>query len=288
MNYKHSNKLFSWYYASIISIILLVGVGATIWTYKTVSFNAKKDLLINVASIAGAFNSDDIIHLTGTESDLSNPYYIYLKNKLEKIRAINKDVRFIYLWGYRNEQIYFMVDSEPSSSVDYSPPGQIYVEATEVERQVLRKELPSAIEFNSDRWGRWFTALVPIMDGDKVVAVMGMDISSLKYLERIYTYTAIPIIVTVFFLVLIIIGLILRKNEEKYLHLKEKLISLATHDLRSPLTGISWLVDTILENKESMKNEDRTNLQTVSEKIRNLINSVNELLASPDKKEGEK
>lgn len=285
MKYKTSNKLFSWYYVSIISLVLFIGIGATILTYKTVSLKAQKDLLLSVASIAVAFEPSDITNLTGTELDLNNQYYLSIKNKLEKIRGINEDVRFIYLWGYRENEIYFMVDSEPVSSPDYSPPGQIYKEATLVEKQVMLKELSSAIEFNSDRWGSWLTALVPIMEGDRVVAVMGMDMSSFKYRQSVYSYTAIPIVSTFFVLFIIIIGLVLRKKEEKYLKLKEDLIDLATHELRSPLTGISWLVDSILEDEDNIKNESRINLKIVSEKIKNLINNINKLLISSDKKE---
>ncbi|MFA6515146.1 MAG: histidine kinase dimerization/phospho-acceptor domain-containing protein [Candidatus Paceibacterota bacterium] len=288
MNNKPSNKLFSWYYTTIIVVVLITGIVATVWTYRSVSYNAKKNLLVNISSVAGAFDPSDFKSLTGTESDLKNTYYISLKNKLEKIRRLNENVRFIYFWGYREDKIYFMVDSETSSSVDYSPPGQIYEEATQVEKQVLLRELPSAIEFNEDRWGSWLTALVPIVDGEKVIAVMGVDMSSSKYFENVYTYTLIPIISTFFVLLLIIIGFILRKKEEKYLKLKEDLISIATHDLRAPLTGISWLVDTILDNKESVKNEERTNLEDVNKKIKSLIDSVNKILALPNKKDKEK
>ncbi len=288
MSNKSPSKLFSWYYTIIISIVLLVGITATIWTYKIASLNAKEALLRDVGSIAMALDSTNISSLSGSEADLNNLHYISLKDKLEKIREINKNVTFIYLWGYRDGQIYFMVDSEPATSEDYSPPGQIYEEATLVDKQVLLKELPSAIEFSEDRWGSWLTALVPIMDGDKVMAVMGMDMSASNYYKNIYIYSAIPVISTIFVLLLMVIGWVLRKHEEKYLEFKAKLVSLATHDMRSPLTGVSWLLETMLGNKEGVKGEDRTNLEFINEKIKNLLHSVNELLASGDKKNNTK
>lgn len=288
MSYKSQNKLFSWYYITIISLVLVIGIVATIWTYHVVSSKAKEELLVNVASIASVFNKEEIEGLTGGESDLNNLNYLSLKNKLEKIRDLNKDVRFSYLWGYRNDQIYFMADSEPISSVDYSPPGQIYEEATLVEKQVFKKELSSAIEFNKDRWGSWLTALVPIMDGDKVIAVMGMDVSSIKYFKNIFVYTAIPVVSMLFVLLIIIVGFILRKNEANYLNFKEKLISMATHDLRSPLTSISWLVETTLDDKENIKNESRKNLEDISVRIKNLLERVNDFLGSRSEKDIEK
>ena len=80
------------------------------------------------------------------------------------------------------------------------------------------------------------------------------------------------------------IGLFLRRKEKEYITLKEKLFRVATHDLRSPLTGISWLTETTLMNKEGMRKEDVENIETIHQKITELLKSVNELLASGENK----
>ncbi len=279
MTYKPSSKLFTWYYGTIIAIVLLVGTSASFYTYHRVSTNTQDALLKNAASVAAAFNSTDIANLSGSEDDLANPTYAILKEKLEKIRSANDQVRFVYFLGYRNNEVFFYMDSEPATSEDYSPPGQIYDEATDLDKAMLIGGADQAIEFSSDRWGSWLTSLVTIRDGERVVALMGMDVMSEKYKRTVYASTAIPIITTLFVMALILIGFFLRRKENEYLAFKEKLVSVATHDLRSPLTGIAWLTETTLINKNEMRKEDADNIQQIHEKVTKLLKSVNALLA---------
>ncbi len=284
MNYKSSNKLFSWYYVGIIVIILIVGAFATFYTYKDVSNNTQKTLLKDVASIAIAFDVEDIMSLKGDETDLNNPVYLSLKNKLGDIRAVNEEVRFVYFLGYRNDQVFFYLDSESDTSEDYSPPGQVYDEATDLDIEILKGEKNEGIEFNTDRWGSWLTSLVSIKHEGQVIAVLGMDMSADRYFRNLYAHMSIPIISTIFVLILIFIGLLLRRKEKEYISFKEKLFALATHDLRSPLTGISWLTETSLMNKEGMRKEDMQNIEQINDKVKTLLNSVNTLLASTDER----
>jgi hypothetical protein len=284
MKIKPSNKIFTWYYYVIIVVILIVGSLATIYTYKSTAENTQKTLLKDVASIAIAFEVEDILSLRGDETDLNNPVYLSLKNKLAEIRAVNEEVRFVYFLGYRNEQVLFYADSEPDTSEDYSPPGQIYDEATELDVEILKGLKNEGIEFNTDRWGSWLTSLVSIKHEGKVIAVLGMDMSAERYFRNLYTHMSIPIISTMFVLILIFIGFLLRRREKEYLVLKEKLLRVATHDLCSPLTGISWLTETTLMNKEGMRKEDAENIETIHQKITELLKSVNELLASGENK----
>ena len=203
---------------------------------------------------------------------------------LEKIRIANPDIQFTYFLGYRDGQVFFYMDSEPDTSEDYSPPGQIYDEATELDKSMLLGGVDQAVEFSHDRWGSWLTSLVALKQDGQVVALMGIDVSSQNYFKNLYVYTAIPFLATIFVLMLMSIGLFLRRKEKEYITLKEKLFRVATHDLRSPLTGISWLTETTLMNKEGMRKEDVENIETIHQKITELLKSVNELLASGENK----
>lgn len=283
MNYKSSNKLFYLYYFISVSVVFILGLGATVSTYNTVNKNSKQNLLKNVASISNALEINHVKALSGTPADIYNPAYISIKNKLEKIRSINEDIRFIYLWGYRNENPFFFVDSEPADSEDYSPPGQVYVEATNLDREILIGNHDADVEFSTDRWGSWLTALVPIIEDGKVIAVMGMDMDAENFYRDVYISTAIPLLSTIFILILIIVGFILRKKEVEYMQFKEKIINLATHDMRSPLTGISWLSETMLANKENLSPDTLDNLEKMHTKIKTLLVGVNAFLDSHKK-----
>ncbi len=279
---RSASKFFSWYYLIIFSTVIILGVAASVITYKQVAKNTEESLLENTASVASIFETNDIVKLAGDESDLTNPAYISLKERIAKIPEINTDVQFVYLWGYRDDNVFFFVDSEPTESEDYSPPGQIYDEATELDKEVLTERSGRAIEISTDRWGTWLTALTPIQDAETniVIAVLGMDMSADRYFWTIYIYTAIPVLTTIFVLILIFISFILQKREEEFLTFKSELVSIASHEIRSPLTGISWLSDTLIKGGANMTERQNADVRTIKGKSEELLSTINDLLDS--------
>lgn len=276
---KSFTDILNRYYIISIIIVLIIGFVATYLTYKKVKEENQEELLTNISIIANTLNWQDIKTLNGNSLDLNNPNYKVLKNKLEKINSLNNKNRFLYLWTYRDNKVLFLVDSEPTNSEDYSPPGQIYDEATELDKNVLLGIQKNGIEFSEDRWGHWLTALVPILDENQnIVAVLGVDMDSKVYWNNIYTTIAIPILSTLFVLLIIIIGLILKQKENQYLALKEKLISVARHELRAPLTALSWLTETMLNDQEKLNNESIENIKNIHIKIGQLKDNVNKII----------
>ncbi len=273
-------KLFFWYYFVAIVLVLVVGTISSVFTFKKVSDVAQETLLESANMMANLIQTSNFTLFSGNESDLANPAYISLKDRLKKIPETNKDIRFIYLWGHREGYPYFIIDSEPENSPDYSPPGQIYEEATQLDHDMFLKELPPSVEISTDRWGTWLTALVPIRDSqtDRLVAVMGVDMSAHKYLEVVYIYTAIPILVTIFVLALIVVGFILTKREQKFLKFKSELVSIASHEIRAPLTGVSWLANGILRDTDNLLQRQKEDISIIKNKIDGLIATINDLL----------
>lgn len=279
MENKSFTNLFNKYYKISILVVLIIGITASYLTYKQVAKEIERELLTNVSVIANTLNKEEIQSLNGNLTDLENPNYLSIKEKLIKINTINPENRFIYLWIYQDDSVVFLVDSELPTSLDYSPPGQIYEEATDLDKRVLNGEVSSSIEFSSDRWGDWLTALVPILDDTgEVISVLGIDMEAEIYYNNIYRTVIIPILSTIFVLIIILIGLILRKREDEYLILKEKLLSTARHELRAPLTGLSWLTEALLNNKKRMNDEDSKNIEIVHTKVQELIKNVNEII----------
>ena len=269
------------YYFVITTIVILLGIIASIYTYRSVSRGTQEDLLKNVSSVASIFDLESILALSGSDTDLTNPAYISLKSKLEKIPEINSDITFIYLWGYRDGNPYFLVDSEPADSEDYSPPGQVYDEATDLDRDLFLKKLPPAIEISTDRWGTWLSGLSPIWsESGEVVAVLGVDMSADKYFRTVYVYTAIPIITTIFVLLLLLTSFLLQRKEEEFISFKSELVSIASHEIRSPLTGISWLSSAMLKSGDNLSEDQKKDINTIKGKSEGLMATINDLLDS--------
>jgi len=150
---------------SFVLSILLSGVALTWWTIEITDRKIRTELIQQAQMESQAVNIDRIKSLTGTNSDLQNTSYLRLKEQLSAVKHINNKCRFVYLLGRNSDgNIFFYLDSEPESSRDYSPPGQIFSEAPEEIRHVFGTRTPSAIGPYTDRWGRWITAFIPIHD----------------------------------------------------------------------------------------------------------------------------
>ncbi|MDO8524663.1 MAG: hypothetical protein Q7R99_03470 [bacterium] len=111
-------------------VIFVLGMAASVYVFFTVKLSEESSLLKRANTIAQLISVESIKNLSGSESDLQNSDYLSLKNDLQKALKVNPDIRFIYLMGRKENNIFFFVDSEPPNSPDYSPPGQDYPKAS--------------------------------------------------------------------------------------------------------------------------------------------------------------
>ena len=95
----------------------------------------------------------------------------------------NGDVRFIYLTGLKDNEAIFLLDSADPSSFDYSPPGEVYPDASPELFRSFATDEPFVEGPVSDRWGTWVSGLAPISDpsDNRVIAVLGLDINATRW-----------------------------------------------------------------------------------------------------------
>lgn len=188
-------------------------------------------------TIEASLNKAAIRSLKSDESDLNTSEYIELKNSLMKVVQINQDLRFAYLYTLIDDEIKFMVDSEPSDSPDYSPPGQTYTEASQHDFDLFVSGGTVLTEPFEDRWGKWVSVLLPIIDdaNGEVIAVFGIDYPENLWLRRLNNYSGLAtIIVVCLFIILGILYILALKNNK----IKESERSKAV--ILSNLPGMSY------------------------------------------------
>lgn len=276
-------KLYSWYYPTVIGLVFIIGVLSTAYTYVEITSSVKKSLLEHASTVAYALESHHITTLSGSEQDLQSPDYVVLKERLQKIRGSSPDIRFAYLTGYRNGNPFFLADSEPADSPDYSPPGQVYYEGGPGFREPFLSNDSSPImeDIYSDRWGTWLTAITPIVDpnDNKVIALMSMDMNARLYYQTVFVRSILPAVVFSFVTLLIVIGFVIGKREKRFLEFKSELVSIASHEIRTPLTGISWVTESLLlSHSENLSPEQKEDIQMIKDNSRNLLATINDLL----------
>jgi len=177
---------------TMLGIVALAGVLVVGWllTEAVGGYGAaerQRDLLDRVVTAATALNPADVAALEGAPGDTANPRWRFLRRVLANLHALSPRIRFVYLMGRRGADIIFLADSEPEFSEDYSPPGQVYGEASEQLKAVFDHGRAIWEGPARDRWGVWMSGLAPVSDPDTggVLAVLGMDIDATEWNDAI-------------------------------------------------------------------------------------------------------
>ncbi|PTY04770.1 hypothetical protein DB347_18880 [Opitutaceae bacterium EW11] len=125
--------------------------------------------------------------LSGDERDLSSPSYRSLKDHMMKLAEVNPDVRFAMLMNVRAKQVSFLVDSEPPTSADYSPPGQPYGEAPDGYADAIEAGKPFVMGPIVDRWGTWVSGSFPLkeLSNGKGWVSLDLDFAASNWYARV-------------------------------------------------------------------------------------------------------
>lgn len=202
------------YSAFFTVVFIIAGIFITISLTKKTVRNLENDLLLRAQNTAFLLPKDDVLALTGTNFDLEKKEYNSLKNTLSVLHTINTDTRFFYLMRLDNEYLVFLVDSENSDSLDYSPPGQIYFETTKTQKDNFLSGIAHVEGPSTDRWGTWVTAFAPIVDeNNQTIAMLGIDIDATEFL-RVKWYVLVTGLLITFLIGLIffLLTLYVRKS----------------------------------------------------------------------------
>ena len=188
------------------------GMASTFWIARLENVRMRASLLVQTQLAESTVKVKSIRGLTGTATDLTSPDYTEVKEQLRRIRAALPDCRFTYLLGKKNDgTIIFMVDSELPDSQDYSPPGQPFPEASDACKQVFATGQKITEGPVDDRWGRWISGLVPVIDqqSKQCVAVFGIDVDAKNWNRQIAGHCVAPIAVTLLITILMLAFILL-------------------------------------------------------------------------------
>jgi PAS domain S-box-containing protein len=211
----------------VLFVLLTAGALLTWWMVQNADRQKRADLLGQVRLVAPVLNVESIKALSGTPADLASPSYQSLKQLLTSMRTADPKYRFLYLLGRHSDGVIFLfVDSEPTDSSNYSPPGEMYTEASPEIRRIFDNKTALVEGPSFDRWGTWVSALIPLVDPatGEVIAVMGADIAAADWNLDIFARAALPVGLLLLAL-LLSFGVVLFKNLEQSLqHQQAKLV----------------------------------------------------------------
>lgn len=173
------------------------------------------EAILTAETAAAGFHLLPLDQLEVIPDDINKPAYQQIKESLKSLTALNTNFRFAYIYTLKNNHLYFIADSEPENSSDYSPPGQEYTEATETFYQIFAEGNTLITEPTTDRWGTWTSVLVPLKDNKtgQVIATFGMDYPSADWHNMaIYNSLLAFIFMLCLFLILFSFYIVFLKN----------------------------------------------------------------------------
>lgn len=240
----------------------------------------KHSLLQRSDSLAELLDKAQIQSLNGSEADINLPQYQELKQHLLRLRSLNPDIRFTYLLDRSDERAdsYFLLDSEIPSSPDYSYPGQPYPEGNQDVANLYASGNSKILPITRDRWGSWLSAFTPIKnDQNKVIAIFGLDVAASTYYSRVILTGLVPLLLTV-----LVVGVLLwlkrrAAHQQQYIAEKAFFLSFASHEIRSPLTSVSWALQAI-RHKSVPAETSSVFLERAEKSVHNILATVEDIL----------
>jgi hypothetical protein len=164
-----------------VALVLAAGALFSWQTARRADRDLRAGMLRQMGLMARDVSIADIQALSGTEADLASPGYFRLKEQFISVGAATPKCRFLYLVGKKPDgALFFYLDSEPADSQAYSPPGQLYEEASAGFRRAVYTGTQAVEGPVTDRWGVWVSGLVPLVSPQTgaMAAVLGMDIDA--------------------------------------------------------------------------------------------------------------
>ncbi len=196
-----------YFFLFVSTLIIFAGWLSTDFIEKNFKANESENLMKRARLVASSISDEGLRSLKWAAEDIQNVHYGYIKNMLIAFRSANNDCRFISIMGYRDGKVYFLADSEPSDSKDYSPPGQIYEEINEEDLSFFRERKNETLTGPAaDRWGEWVSAFVPVPlfseKKESIAVVMDLDAKNWRFAIAKRRLMPISIVALLLFLTL--------------------------------------------------------------------------------------
>jgi len=203
---RESRKSYARWSVLTVIAILIAGWFSADYAGQRGDLEFRSNLLSRTITAASAVEPNRLADLQGSPADTWNPNFKSMQKQLGAISKANPDCRYVYLMVLRDGKVIFLADAEPPESVNYSPPGQVYEEASPELFGIFSDARPFTEGPLRDQWGRWVSGLAPVQDpqSGRVLAVLGMDVAASGWLRAMAGYRFVVIMVTLFACLLVI------------------------------------------------------------------------------------
>lgn len=270
-------------YTSVAFVLVVVaGVMGSLFAAITTDMRNRDYYRGQAQILAQNLPVNELKALRGEANDAKTAVYATMKNRMMQTQANDASVRSAYLLGAKDGSVFFFVDSEFTNSPAYVPPGTPYVGASPAVVSALRSSDQAFIEgpIRGHKDIR-LSAYAPVKDSSngRVIGLVGLDIPATAYYFQLLVYASVPLLLAAIPVAGLIRDRKLEAKEREILALKSQFVSIASHELRSPLNGLLWAVQILLQKRSA--NKDPADNELLSDMYRSVefsLVTVNEIL----------
>lgn len=281
---------------AIAITVIAIGWAGMLFAAKITEDELRNKLLLRTMTAATMISYERVERLTMTASDISSPDYEYLRTQLMAARSANPDCRFVYLLKMVDGHLQFIMDSEPETSDDFSPPGSAYDEASNELYDIFANGEAFIEGPLADEWGIWVSGIAAVRDqtDGRVIAVLGMDIDAHDWQAAITSAR-----LAVFILTVAVLGMLCalfyamhvsvtaaqkicnierqaKEAAEAASEAKGKFMAYLSHEVRTPVNGILGLVELLQDTP--LDSRQRDYLSAIDYSARSLLTVLNDVL----------
>lgn len=264
----------------VMMLIIWAGTVGGLFAAISTDLAARRSMRSRATTIAATISLSDLKNLEGNQNDLRNRSYRDLKVSMQRIISENQDLRYIRIVGIRDDKPFFYLDSENPYSPNYVAPGYPFPEASSKFKDVFSGADPTVEGPHSDQWGTWLSAYAPVIDpsANKIYAMVAIHTPAVNYYGQLLIYTLIPVLLATIPLIGLVRDRKLETKEREIAGLKSQFVSIASHELRSPITGMLWAIQTLLKDDSNLTKEQKGLLNDMYNSTSASLATVNEIL----------
>lgn len=264
--------------ASIVFICLL-GVAAAATVGYSAHENYKQTNIERTKSIAEALPTSELSKLKDEKVVGAEHKYTEVRERLQRIKQSDDDIRTIYITAERDNQIFYVTDSENKSDDDLAQAGDKYQNPSLGLFQTFQTQKTYFGGPWTDKYGTWMSAATPLFDQKTgiFIGVLSIDSPAQSYFYDIGLRMLVPIFITITASILLWKIDNVRRKHEEISQLKNQFVSIASHELRSPLSGMLWAIQTLLQDKDTTARQSKI-LEDMHKSTASSIATVNEIL----------
>ncbi len=172
---------------AMVTVLTILSIFYLVYVWNRNQKTAETEAIVLAESVESLLHAEHVANLTGSAEETNSPNYQLTKRSLMQLVQSSDQIRFAYLLARKGDNLIFLIDSEPESSPDYSPPGQVYYEATTEDLLPFTEGISVLSGPVTDRWGTWYSALIPVKsaDGTETIAALGVDYSTSEWNQRL-------------------------------------------------------------------------------------------------------